>query len=62
MGQWCQLQDTKNICFHRISVVFPKTNTINVNITDVNKHDPQIHVQLHVMGEQEGGREEKHFN
>lgn len=41
---------------------FLKQTPINVNITDVNKHDPKTHVQLYVTGEKEGGREEKHFN
>lgn len=32
-----------------------KQTPINVNITDVNKHDPKIHVQLYEQGK-EGGR------
>lgn len=35
---------------------FLKQTPINVNITDVNKHDPKIHVQLYETGKREGGR------
>lgn len=50
--------------------IFLKQTSINVNITDVNKHDPKIHVQLYGTGKREGGREGgwlgeregKHFN
>lgn len=37
-------------------VLFLKQTPIKVNITDVNKHDPKIHVQLYGTGKREGGR------
>lgn len=36
-----------------------KQTPINVNTTDVNKHNPKIHVQLYIMGVR---MEEKRFN
>lgn len=59
-GGACGTQTT--FVFTRFLLVFPKQTPINVNITDVNKRDPHIHVQLYVTGEREGGKEEKHFN
>lgn len=59
-GAACGTQRT--FVFRGFLVFFLKQTPINVNITDVNKHDPKTHVQLYVTGEKEGGREEKHFN
>lgn len=55
---------TQNICFTGFLLFFLNQTSININIADVNKHDPQIHVQLYVRGEggREGRREGKHFN
>lgn len=50
------------MCLYGISAAFLKTNTIRVNRTDVNKHDPKIHAQLYVTGGKEGERRTKHFN
>lgn len=59
-GGSCGTQRT--FVFTGFLLVFLIQTPINVNITDVNKHDPKIHVQLYVAGEKEGGREGKHFN
>lgn len=59
-GAGCGTQRTS--VFTGFLLFFLKQTPINVNITDVNKHDPKTQVQLYITGEKEGRREEKHFN